>query len=95
MGEERGDEEHRGKHHRPPPLHKAEEQPQHRKPRDGPVQRQFVQLPTLIVEVLSPSTETIDRREKKMNYLQVQTLEEYVLVAQERREVTLFRCATG
>ncbi len=59
------------------------------------VQRQFVQLPTLIVEVLSPSTETIDRREKKMNYLQVQTLEEYVLVAQERREVTLFRCATG
>ena len=59
------------------------------------VQRQFVLLPTLIVEVLSPSTETIDRREKKMNYLQVQTLEEYVLVAQERREVTLFRCATG
>jgi Uma2 family endonuclease len=59
------------------------------------VQRQCVLLPTLIVEVLSPSTETIDRREKKMNYLQVQTLEEYVLVAQERREVTLFRCATG
>jgi Uma2 family endonuclease len=28
-------------------------------------------LPTLIVEVLSPSTETTDRREKKMNYLQV------------------------
>lgn len=59
------------------------------------VQQQFVLLPTLIVEVLSPSTETIDRREKKMNYLQVQTLEEYVLVAQERREVTIFPHATG
>ena len=59
------------------------------------VQHQFVLLPTLIVEVLSPSTETTDRREKKMNYLQVQTLEEYVLVAQDRREVTIFRRATG
>lgn len=52
-------------------------------------------LPTLIVEVLSPSTEMIDRREKKMNYLQVQTLEEYILVAQDCREVTIFRRATG
>ena len=59
------------------------------------VQPQFVLLPTLIVEVLSPSTETIDRREKKLKYLQVQTLEEYVLVAQDRREVTVFRRATG
>ena len=59
------------------------------------VQHQFVLLPTLIVEVLSPSTETTDRREKKMNYRQVQTLEEYVLVAQDRREVTIFRRATG
>jgi Uma2 family endonuclease len=59
------------------------------------VQKQFVLLPTLVVEVLSPSTETIDRREKKMNYLQVQTLEEYVLVAQDRRELTIFRRSTG
>jgi len=59
------------------------------------VQPQFVMLPTLIVEVLSPSTETIDRREKKMNYLQVQTLQEYVLVAQDRRELTIFRRSTG
>jgi Uma2 family endonuclease len=59
------------------------------------VQHQFVLLPTLIVEVLSPSTATTDRREKKMNYLQVQTLEEYILVAQDRREVTIFRRATG
>lgn len=56
---------------------------------------QFVLLPTLIVEVLSPSTESTDRREKKWNYLQMPTLEEYILVAQERREVTVFRRATG
>jgi hypothetical protein len=40
-----------------------------------------VLLPTPIVEVLSPSTETIDRREKKINDLHVQALEDYVLVA--------------
>ncbi len=56
--------------------------------------QQFVQFPTLVVKVLSPSTETIDRPEKKMNYLQAQTLEEYVLVAREGREVTIFRRAT-
>lgn len=56
---------------------------------------QFVLLPTLIVEVLSPSTEGTDRREKKLNYLQLPALEEYVLVAQEKREVTIFRRATG
>lgn len=55
------------------------------------IERLFVRLPTLIVEVLSPSTENIDRREKKKSYVQVPTLEEYVIVAQERREVTIFR----
>ena len=59
------------------------------------IKPQFLHLPTLIVEVLSPSTEHIDRREKKMNYLQVPTLEEYVLVAQDRREITVFRRAAG
>ncbi|MEO5959017.1 MAG: Uma2 family endonuclease, partial [Opitutaceae bacterium] len=55
----------------------------------------FTSTPTLVVEVLSPSTEAIDRREKHQNYRHVATLEEYVLVAQERREVTIFRRATG
>jgi len=59
------------------------------------IEKQFLRFPTLVVEVLSPSTETIDRREKKMNYLQLHTLDEYVLVAQERREVTVYRRATG
>ena len=50
-----------------------------------------MRLPTIIVEVLSPSTENVDRREKKMSYQQVSTLQEYLIVAQDRREVTIFR----
>lgn len=59
------------------------------------IEKYFLRLPTLVAEVLSPSTETTDRREKKMNCLQVPTLHEYILVAQDRREVTVFRRATG
>ena len=55
----------------------------------------FTDRPTLVFEVLSPSTEAIDRREKNQNYRHAATLEEYVLVAQDRREVTIFRRATG
>ena len=57
------------------------------------IERLFLRFPTLVVEVLSPSTERIDRREKKLNYQQAQTLEEYVVVAQDRLEVTVFRRA--
>lgn len=56
-------------------------------------ERLFLSQPTLIFEVLSPSTENVDRREKKLNYQQISSLEEYVIVAQERREVTIFRRA--
>lgn len=59
------------------------------------IERNYLRLPTLIFEVLSPSTETIDRREKKMSYEKTLTLEEYVIVAQDRREVTIFRRAAG
>lgn len=55
----------------------------------------FLRFPTLVVEVLSPATETIDRREKNAHYRLAQTLEEYVLVAQDRREVTIFRRRSG
>lgn len=59
------------------------------------IEKYFLSAPTLVVEVLSPSTETIDRREKHTHYRQAPTLEEYVLVAQDRCEVTVFRRATG
>lgn len=55
----------------------------------------FKRFPKVLIEVMSESTERIDRREKFLSYTQIETLEEYVLVAQDRMEVTLFRRANG
>lgn len=49
----------------------------------------YVQQPTVVVEVLSPSTERLDRREKLDAYRSVASLQEYVLVSQHMMEVTL------
>jgi Uma2 family endonuclease len=57
---------------------------------EGPVESYF-RSPRLIVEVLSPSTEYVDRREKAVNYHFIRTLEEFVMVAQDPYEVTLQR----
>jgi len=51
----------------------------------------FVTAPKLIVEVLSPSTEKTDRREKWLAYRQLDSLQEYILVDQERQWVEVFR----
>lgn len=51
----------------------------------------WADYPTLIIEVLSPSTQSIDRREKFLNYRQIASLQEYVLVAQKTLEVIAFR----
>ncbi len=53
----------------------------------------YSSFPKLIIEVLSPDTEQIDRREKFLSFIQIGTLQEYVLVAQDRMEVTVFRRA--
>lgn len=55
----------------------------------------FVRYPKLIVEVVSPSTERIDKREKFLAYTSIASLEEYVLVAQAACEVTVFRRAAN
>jgi Uma2 family endonuclease len=39
--------------------------------------------PTLLIEVLSPSTETYDRGTKFEHYQQIATLQEYVLISQD------------
>jgi len=57
-------------------------------PRD--TERYFKRHPKVLIEVLSPDTERIDRREKLLSYIQIETLEEYVLVAQDKMEVTIF-----
>jgi Uma2 family endonuclease len=51
----------------------------------------FLRFPKLIIEVLSPATERVDRREKLWSYITIPTLEEYVLVAQETPAVTIYR----
>lgn len=43
--------------------------------------------PTLVVEVLSPTTESYDRIEKFARYRQLDSLQEYLLVAQEKPHV--------
>ena len=43
--------------------------------------------PTVIVEVLSPSTESYDRNEKFTSYQTLESLQEYVLVSQNNRNV--------
>ena len=40
--------------------------------------------PTVIIEVLSPSTEVYDRGEKFSHYRQLQSLQEYILVSQDK-----------
>ncbi|MCY3722533.1 MAG: Uma2 family endonuclease [Candidatus Poribacteria bacterium] len=47
--------------------------------------------PTLIVEVLSTSTETYDRDEKFTHYRQIDTLQEYILISQDNIGVVQYR----
>ncbi len=49
--------------------------------------RVFETSPCLIVEVASPSTESIDRREKMLAYRKIPTLRAYLIVAQDERRV--------
>lgn len=51
----------------------------------------YLRHPCLVVEVLSPATEAIDRREKWLAYQRLESLQEYVLVAQVHREVVVHR----
>ena len=47
--------------------------------------------PTLVVEVLSPSTEVYDRGEKFRHYQELTSLREYILVSQDRVRVEHYR----
>jgi Uma2 family endonuclease len=47
--------------------------------------------PSVIVEVLSPSTQAYDRGSKFTHYRQIETLREYLLVDPDSRELQLFR----
>jgi Uma2 family endonuclease len=47
--------------------------------------------PILLIEIISPSTEQIDRREKARSYKEIESLREYVIVEQVRQAVELHR----
>jgi Uma2 family endonuclease len=51
----------------------------------------YIEEPVLVIEVLSPSTAAIVRREKLTNYMKLPTLIEYLIVHQRRRKIELYR----
>ena len=57
------------------------------KPRFEGAQSDVLLNPTVIFEVLSPSTEAYDRGAKFVHYRYLPSLQEYVLVAQDRMQV--------
>jgi Uma2 family endonuclease len=59
-------------------------------PRDRTA-RKYIRYPRLIVEVLSPSTEAIDRGEKFRQYRRIATLQEYVLIDPDTPNLECYR----
>ena len=53
----------------------------------------YLNEPTIIAEVISDSTEQIDRREKMLAYRQVPTMQIYVIIEQKRIAVIVLRRA--
>jgi len=51
----------------------------------------FRNKPVLIIEVLSPSTQEIDRREKLLFHQQMPSVQEYTVVEQEKMHVEIHR----
>ncbi len=50
----------------------------------------YKNAPVIIVEVLSKSTRRFDQTDKRMHYQQIPSLEEYVLIEQDRGEIVVF-----
>ena len=59
-------------------------------PRDTKFQY-FKRYPCLIIEVVSSSTEAFDRGDKFSDYQELETLQEYVLISQNRQRIDCFR----
>ncbi|MGC8698270.1 MAG: Uma2 family endonuclease, partial [Halothiobacillus sp.] len=51
----------------------------------------FSTRPCLIIEILNPSTERLDRREKLLSYITLHSLQEYILVAQDEPRIEVYR----
>lgn len=55
----------------------------------------FLTRPCFIFEILSPSTASIDRREKRASYCTLESLREYVIVDQDQPRVEIYRREAG
>lgn len=55
----------------------------------------FEEFPCLIIEVLSKSTRKFDQTLKRLVYQKIPSLEEYVLIEQDRVEIQVFRKSEG
>jgi len=51
----------------------------------------YREYPSLVCEVLSPSNRATDLREKRAAYLRIDSLEYYLIVEQDRVDVTVYR----
>jgi Uma2 family endonuclease len=58
---------------------------------ENPESQYFRNNPILIIEIVSKSTERIDRREKVFLYQQIESLQEYVVVDQYQKKVQVHR----
>jgi Uma2 family endonuclease len=58
---------------------------------DRDTDRFFLKYPCLIIEVLSPATEAIDKREKRLNYQTLDCLKEYILLSQDEMKLEVYR----
>lgn len=63
--------------------------------REDDRERYYRRFPNTVIEVLSEGTERTDRREKFLAYQTIESLQEYLLVAQDERSITVFRRDTG
>ncbi|HQV21772.1 MAG: Uma2 family endonuclease [Moraxellaceae bacterium] len=55
----------------------------------------FTEQPKILVEVLSKSTRRMDETTKRMNYMQIPSLQEYILIEQDFVDVEIIRRETG
>lgn len=51
---------------------------------------QYLTLPCFIIEVASPSTASVDRREKRLSYATLKSLHQYVIVDQDCMRVDVY-----
>jgi Uma2 family endonuclease len=62
--------------------------------RDTSSTEDFILYPSLIIEVLSPSTASFDRGDKFVDYQTASSLQEYVLITQSEIKIECFRLNT-